>query len=104
MEIYLDHAATTPVAPEVRDAILPHLEGEFGNPSSRHRPGVRAREAVDAARLEVARASGARVENVLFTAGGTEANNLAVLGMARIGIAITSATSEATGRPWRFGL
>lgn len=81
--IYLDNAATTPVAPEVRAALLPFLEGEFGNPSSRHAPGVRAARALEAARAELARAAGARPEQVVFTSGGTEANNWAVLGFAR---------------------
>lgn len=81
--IYLDNAATTPVAKEVREALTPFLEDEFGNPSSRHALGVRAAEAVDAARARIARAVGARAQNVVFTSGGTESNNLAVLGAAR---------------------
>jgi len=81
--IYLDNAATTGVAPAVRDQMLPFLEAQFGNPSSRHPLGVRAREAVDLARRQVARATGAAPERVIFTSGGTEANNLAVLGLAR---------------------
>jgi cysteine desulfurase len=81
--IYLDNAATTPVDAEVKAVMLPFLEGEFGNPSSRHAPGVRAARALEAARTDLARAVGARPEHVLFTSGGTEANNLAVLGFAR---------------------
>jgi len=81
--IYLDHAATTPLDPEVRAAMLPWLAGEFGNPSSRHAPGVRAARALEEARSALARAAGARAEQVVFTSGGTEANNLAVLGFAR---------------------
>ena len=81
--IYLDNAATTPVSDAVRDAIAPFLEAEFGNPSSRHPLGVRAAEALDEARRRVARAVGARARDVLFTSGGTEANNLAVIGAAR---------------------
>lgn len=81
--LYLDHAATTPVDPAVRVAMLPWLEDEFGNPSSRHRLGVRAAEAIENARRAVARSLGAPRERVLFTSGGTEANNLAVLGHAR---------------------
>jgi cysteine desulfurase len=61
----------------------PFLEGDLGNPSSRHRPGQRAAEAVERARSEVARAVGARAADVIFTSGGTEANNLGVLGSAR---------------------
>src|SRR5262245_48378381 len=63
--------------------MLPFLEGEFGNPSSRHRPGQRAAEAIERARADVARALGARGADVIFTSGGTEANNLAVQGSAR---------------------
>jgi cysteine desulfurase len=81
--IYLDNAATTAVDPLVRDAMLPFLEGQFGNPSSRHPLGVLAREALDQARRQVARATGAAPQHVIFTSGGTEANNLAVLGFAR---------------------
>ncbi len=82
-DIYLDNAATTRVASEVRAAVLPFLEDSFGNPSSRHPVGARAAAAVDDARRAVATALGARPEDVVFTAGGTEANNLAVLGLAR---------------------
>lgn len=81
--LYLDNAATTPLAPEVRAAMLPFLTEEFGNPSSRHAPGVRAARALESAREELARVVGARPEQVLFTSGGTEANNLAVVGFAR---------------------
>jgi cysteine desulfurase len=81
--VYLDHAATTPIDPRVRDAMLPFLQEEFGNPSSRHRPGQRAAEAVERARSDVANATGSKSADVIFTAGGTEANNLGVLGSAR---------------------
>lgn len=81
--IYLDNAATTPLDPRVTAAMQPFLGDEFGNPSSRHPLGVRAAEAVDAARRQVARALGADPQHVTFTSGGTEANNLAVLGLAR---------------------
>jgi cysteine desulfurase len=81
--VYLDHAATTPIDPLVREAMLPFLDEAFGNPSSRHRPGQRAAEAVERARVDVARATGAKSADVLFTSGGTEANNLGVLGSAR---------------------
>lgn len=82
-EIYLDHAADTPLDPRVRAAMLPWLEPRAGNPSSRHPLGVRAREAIDRARAQVAAALATRVERVVFTSGGTEANALAVLGFAR---------------------
>lgn len=81
--VYLDNAATTPVAQEVRAALTVFLEDEFGNPSSRHALGVRAAEALDAARARIARATGGRAQHVVFTSGGTESNNLAVLGAAR---------------------
>ena len=81
--IYLDNAATTPVDPDVAAAVRPFLGQECGNPSSRHPVGVRAAEAVDRARARVARALGVRPGQVVFTAGGTEANNLAVIGVAR---------------------
>ena len=81
--IYLDHAATTPVRREVRDAMLPFLgEEAFGNPSSAHRFGRLVRAAVEAARERVAAAVGAEPREVIFTSGGTEADNLAVLGFA----------------------
>ena len=81
--IYLDNAATTPVAAEVRERMLPWLMNEWGNPSSRHALGVQARTAIDRARGQVAHALGVRPDRVVFTSGGTEANNLAVLGAAR---------------------
>lgn len=81
--IYLDNAATTPVRPEVREAIAPFLGDEgFGNPSSAHRFGRTARAAVEQARQRVATALEAKPEHVVFTSGGTEADNLAVLGGA----------------------
>ncbi len=81
--IYLDNAATTPIDPEVRAAMVPFLGESFGNPSSRHGLGVRSARALEEARSQVARATGTRPEEVVFTSGGTEANNLAVLGLAR---------------------
>ena len=82
--IYLDHAATTPLSPEVRAAIEPFLGESFGNPSSRHPLGVEAARAIERAREQIAFALGALdPERIYFTAGGTEANNLGVLGAAR---------------------
>lgn len=81
--LYLDNAATTPISAAVREAIRPFLEDEFGNPSSRHPAGQRAARAVEEARRAVARALGGRDQDVFFTSGGTESNNLAVLGLAR---------------------
>jgi cysteine desulfurase len=80
MRIYLDHAATTPVRREVLDAMLPFLGERFGNPSSTHRWGREARVALDEARERVAATIGARPDELCFTSGGTEADNLAVLG------------------------
>lgn len=82
-ELYLDNAATTPIDAAVRAAMAPFLDDAFGNPSSRHPAGSRATDAIEAARTSVARALGTRPDTVVFTSGGTEANNLAVLGLAR---------------------
>jgi len=83
--IYLDHAATTPVRPEVLDAMLPFLREAWGNPSSAHRLGRAARAGLDHARREVAEAVGAEPNQVIFTSGGTEADNLAIIGAALAG-------------------
>lgn len=82
--IYLDHAATTPLRSEVREAMLPWLAGErFGNPSSVHARGRDARGALEEARQRIAAALGAERREIVFTAGGTEADGLAVLGSWR---------------------
>jgi cysteine desulfurase len=83
--IYLDNAATTPVRPEVREAMLPFLGERFGNPSSVHRWGREARTALDDARGRLAALIGARASEIIFTRGGTEADNLAVFGRVRCG-------------------
>jgi cysteine desulfurase len=83
LSTYLDHAATTPVRPEVRAAAEPFLTERFGNPSSMHATGRAARAALEEARERVARALGARRREICFTSGGTEADNLAVLGRWR---------------------
>jgi cysteine desulfurase len=80
--IYLDHNATTPVAPEVLDAMLPYLRDHYGNPSSDHPTGRRAAGAVDQARARVAAMVGADPGDIVFTSGGTESNNLAIRGAA----------------------
>lgn len=80
--IYLDHNATTPLLPGVVEAMLPYLTTEYGNPSSAHPAGRRAREAVEAARTQVASLLGCSANEVFFTSGGTEANNLAIRGVA----------------------
>ena len=93
--IYLDHNGTTPIAPEVAEAMLPFWESEFGNPSSGHAFGRIPREAVANARRQVADLLGCRPENIVFTSGGTEANNHALKGIVmaahRGGHVITSA-------------
>ncbi|MFC5356686.1 cysteine desulfurase family protein [Azospirillum himalayense] len=81
--IYLDNNATTPLAPEVREAMLPHLFGEFGNPSSPHAAGMAAKRAVGEARARVAALVGAKAADILFTASATEANHTALLGTLR---------------------
>ena len=81
--IYLDHAATTPVRAEVFEAMKPFFGTRFGNPSSTHRWGREARAALDEARERVARCLGARTDEVCFTSGGTEGDNLAILGAWR---------------------
>src|SRR5215207_9927743 len=81
--IYLDHAATTPVRAEVLEVMLPFYGPRFGNPSSVHRWGRDARTALDEARERVARCLGATADEICFTSGGTEADNLAILGAWR---------------------
>ncbi|MBX3671778.1 MAG: cysteine desulfurase [Burkholderiales bacterium] len=81
--VYLDYNATTPVAPEVAEAMLPFLHEAFGNPSSSHEFGLRARQAVKDAREQVAALIGCAPADIVFTGCATEANNLALLGVAR---------------------
>ena len=80
--LYLDHAATTPVRPEVLDAMLPYLSERFGNPSSHHTVGEAAASVLADARRRIASVVGMRPADVVFTSGGTEADNLAVKGIA----------------------
>jgi cysteine desulfurase len=82
MAIYLDHAATSPLRPAVLEAMLPYLTQHTGNPSSLHASGRRARQGVDEARESIAQLIGAQTREIVFTAGGTEADNLAVKGVA----------------------
>lgn len=99
--IYLDHAATTPLRPEVREAMVPYLNGEFGNPSSIHRWGRSARAKLEEARERLAAVLGATRAEVVFTGGGTEADNLAVLGRWRAaahgGAAVVCSAVEHSG-------
>lgn len=83
MKLYFDHNATTPLAPEVLEAMLPYLRDEYGNASSIHRFGQRARAAVERARSQVAALLHAEPSEIVFTFGGTESDNLAVLGAVR---------------------
>jgi cysteine desulfurase len=83
LPVYLDYNATTPVAPEVAAAILPFLHERFGNPSSSHGYGRHAAEAIAEARAEVAMLVGAKPVEIVFTGSATEANNLAMFGVAR---------------------
>lgn len=79
--IYLDYNATTPVHPAVVDAMIPYLRDFWGNPSSSHAYGRRAAEAVELARAQVAESIGAQPHEIYFTSGGTESNNLAIMGV-----------------------
>ncbi len=89
-KVYLDHSATTPVDPRVVEAMLPYLTEKFGNASSVHLFGQEARAAVDRGRRQIASLIGARANEIVFTSGGTESNNLAIRGICEI--------AEAHGR------
>ncbi len=80
--IYMDHSATTPVHPKVLDAMLPYFTEKFGNASSIYRLARESRKAIDAARQQVADVLGAKPEEIIFTSGGTESDNLAIKGVA----------------------
>jgi cysteine desulfurase len=102
--IYVDHNATTPILPEVVDAMLPYLREHFGNPSSGHVYGRRAHDAVARARRQVAGLLGCDDDEVIFTSGGTEANNLAIRGVVeargeRRHVVTTVIEHPATERP-----
>ncbi|HWN11517.1 MAG TPA: cysteine desulfurase family protein [Pyrinomonadaceae bacterium] len=92
--VYLDHSATTPVDRRVVDAMLPYLTERFGNPSSVHFFGQEARAAVDRARRDVAALIGARANEIVFTSGGTEANNLAIKGVCESAAGSAGAAGE----------
>ncbi len=81
-EVYLDNTASAPLLPEVREAMMPYLGDIFGNPSSLHNWGDGAREAMEAARGQVAQLIGASTDEMIFTGSGTESNNLAIKGLA----------------------
>ncbi len=104
MPIYLDHNATTPILREVVDAMLPYLREHFGNPSSGHAYGRQAHKAVEQARAQVAALLGCDDDEVLFTSGGTEANNLAIRGVVeargdRRHVVTSAIEHPATARP-----
>jgi cysteine desulfurase len=80
--VYLDHAATSPVHPDVMQEMIPYLTEHFGNPSSIHQFGRRARKVLDDARLTIASSIGASRNEIIFTSGGTESDNMAILGVA----------------------
>jgi cysteine desulfurase len=95
--VYFDCNATTGVEPEVLEAMLPYFSGEFGNASSIHTFGQRARAAVETARDQVAALIGARAQEIVFTSGGTEADNHAIFGVVRAAIADGRSKSGHTG-------
>src|SRR6202046_5686157 len=92
MRVYLDYNATTPMAPEVLEAMLPYFSERFANASSIHSQGQRARMAVEDARDSVARLIGAKPAEIVFTSGGTEADNLAIFG------AVAAAAEKSAAR------
>jgi len=108
MPIYLDHAATTPLRQEVLDAMIPFLTDTFGNPSSAHAYGRSARAALDDAHEQVAADLGGEAREIVFTSGGTEANNLALKGAAWAGkarghrIVTSSIEHHAVGHTLRY--
>lgn len=104
LPIYLDHNATTPVLPEIVDAMLPYLRNHFGNPSSGHVYGQTVQAAVSRSRVQVAGLLGCEPEEIVFTSGGTEANNLAIRGVceargARRHVVTTRIEHPATEKP-----
>src|SRR5438874_10064518 len=107
--VYLDHAATTPLSEAARAAMEPFLGDRFGNASSVHAPGREARKAVDEAREQIAAVIGARPDEVVFTSGGTEADNLALKGAAwhgreqgRDGVVVSAIEHHAVLDPARW--
>ena len=108
MPIYLDHAATTPLRHEALEAMLPYLTEQFGNASSLHGPGRRARAGLDEAHEKVAAALGATPREIVFTSGGTESNNLAIKGAAWAGkarghrIVISQVEHHSVGHTVRY--
>lgn len=81
-QIYLDYNATTPIAPEVADAMRPYIDNHFGNPSSVHTYGIKSKLGIEKARKQVAELINCKPEEIIFTSGGTESNNFAIRGIA----------------------
>ena len=92
--VYLDHAATTPLDPRVLEAMLPYLKNQYGNASSAHRLGRVARVAIENCREAIAQVLQAEPENIIFTSGGTEANNLMLHGLCEPGDRLITSTIE----------
>lgn len=108
-QIYLDFNATTPIAPSVVEAMTPFLNGHFGNPSSVHSMGRAAKEAIEDSRAKVAGLLGCDQEEIVFTSGGTESNNLAIKGVlfngntaSRGHLVVSAIEHPAVMRPARF--
>jgi cysteine desulfurase len=102
--LYFDYNATTPILPEVVDAMLPYLRTRFGNPSSGHAFGVTAKQGVERARTQLANLIGASADEIVFTSGGTEANNLAIRGIVaaaaeRLHVVTSVIEHPATDKP-----
>src|SRR5580698_139362 len=97
--VYLDYNATTPVEPQVLDAMLPYFSAEFANAASIHTPGQRARAAVESAREQVAALIGARPQEIVFTSGGTESDNHAVFGSVAQALLPVRLSSPHPGPP-----
>jgi cysteine desulfurase len=97
--VYLDYNATTPVEPDVLEAMLPYFSGEFGNAASIHTPGQRARGAVETAREQVAALIGARPPEIVFTSGGTESDNHAIFGVVGQAFLSVSSSRNANSPP-----
>lgn len=110
--IYLDHAAATPVDEKVLTAMRPYFSRDFGNPGSIHRDGIVAAKALEAARKETAMVLGAKSDEIIFTSGGTESDNLAILGVAnffkrisngkKLHIITTAIEHHAILKPYKF--
>jgi cysteine desulfurase len=101
METYLDHNATTPLDSRVLDAMLPYLQTQYGNPSSVYRQGRLARQAIEYAREQVARLVNVHPSQVIFTSGGTEANNFAIKGTGNASLAVSAIEHASVLEPAR---